>query len=319
MFLPAAALCSAAPSVSPAPQPQTVPTPAAAFSSPEMVRDAIQTAQSIYIQEISDSRKPSEDFLAFYDGMQSLGRYQLVPTTVGADLILRYGLDRQGAHVSVVDLKSGKLLGTEYYNSNSILLDIPVPILDNVIAHKNKKDEAEWLVGFFKQQAGYSKSAGITATLPAQKTLPKSLTSKQAKVRLQAANKVFMITDGVPNGFFVGPMIPFNLLQSDLQSWGRYKLVSSIAEADLVVEISGLRYVYTADFSRENTIQIELLDAMTLENIWSTWDAPPVRKRSYAKLLYPMPLYADPEHDASVSVQNLINDWKKEVGAPVTK
>jgi hypothetical protein len=323
-FLPFCSLrlsAQAAPSATPAAaqQTQAVATSSAGLSAAATFRDALRRAQTIYIEEISDSRKPSADFLAFYDGMQYWARYQLVPTTAGADLIFRYGLNPQGAHLAVVDVKQGKLLGTDYSTQNSLLLAIPVPILDNILANKNKKSEAEWLVGFCKEQAGDSKPAGNVMFLPAPKELPKSLSSKQAKARLQAASKVFILNDGVPNGFFVGPQVPSNELQSQLASWPRYKLVSSIAEADLVIDVSGIGYVYTADYSRENTIRIDVEDAKTLQSIWYAWDAPPVKKHSYARLLYPVPLYADPEHDASVSVHNLINMWKKEVGDPVAK
>jgi hypothetical protein len=306
------------------PQPQPVAAQAANISTDELLSNAFHTAQTIYIYERGPGNYLySDGFRAFYAGIQALGRYQLAPTTAGADLILHFDLEN-GMHVTVFDVRTNKMLAVENapvlnVKAGTIIASLILPPIGGIVGSKNEKKEAESLVNMIKLQAGESKAAGSITTYPTPKRVPKSPSDKQVKSLMQGAHTILVVNKGVPSGFFVAPQIPFNQFKSDLAAWGRYKLVSSFTDADFIIEITGEGYVYTADVSHGDMLRIKVIDPKTLQIIWAAWDSPPIQKMNFKKIIYPVPVYADPEHDASVSVQNLVNYMRKEVGDPVIK
>jgi hypothetical protein len=71
--------------------------------------------------------------------------------------------------------------------------------------------------------------AGSLIALPAQEP-PAKPASISASARLAAARTVFLKKAG-------GSDIPFNVITSDIEGWGRFTLVDSAETADLVVEV----------------------------------------------------------------------------------
>lgn len=105
----------------------------------------------------------------------------------------------------------------------------------------------------------------------------KESTSAPVPVQIGTARKVFISNGGgqsfetvldqkVFNG---GPDRPYNQFYADMKTWGRYDLVSSLADADLVLEISwsladtGLRLPVLGE------LRLVVLDPKTHIKLWT--------------------------------------------------
>jgi hypothetical protein len=119
--------------------------------------------------------------------------------------------------------------------------------------------------------------AFITITPKIQAQQSKGLTPAPVPIQIGAAKKVFVSNGGgesfetvmdqtVFNG---GPDRPYNEFYAGLNDWGRYNLVSSPSDADLVLEISwalsdtGLRLPLLGQ------LRLQIIDPRTHTALWS--------------------------------------------------
>ncbi len=276
------------------------------------IRAALAAAQTIYLQEADGTG--TADFLLFQAGLRALGRYQLLNTTLGADLILRYEAPDDGLNprrITFLDSKTLQPLGA-LSKSGGML---------NKSANMAKS--AAGLLAQITQFVGDSKPAQPIPAQPSPSTTPGLLTStQQAASLLQAAHSVFVVE---LSDFCPGPKHTtcqlgelLGLLKSDLTGWGRYQLVDSLAAADLVVEMYGDYYLanQTTEFARFGTkvvgdstpeLNLTVLDAKTLAHLGGT----SVDLNTDASLHAPDPKGA--------TIQALVDSLKKIIDSPTTK
>ena len=254
----------------------SLPAAAHADSKPKKLPEvaaAMQKAQSLYLQQNDQSfsktktqRIPSADFLAFYNGLQALGRYQFVATPGQADLVLRYEAAGAARTIWVIDPKDLLSFGS-FWNQGG---------LANNVANVQKA-ERELL-----QQAvvliGTSKAATPVQPLPPPVLYP---TTIDAPAKLRSATHVLLLDDGTARDF-PPKKRPYGRGQmaaqfkSEIAAWGHDQVVDSLADADIVLQLGGYIESYhetnvnahghshTVDIDNPQ-LELNILDAKTLE------------------------------------------------------
>jgi hypothetical protein len=129
------------------------------------------------------------------------------------------------------------------------------------------------------------------------------------------AKKIFLSNGG-------GSNLAYDAFYSDIKSWGRYQIVGSPAEADLIVELAyrvedkGTR-VWSSTNTYNNTTQVHsahitdpqliltIYDAKTKDSLWSETD-----HRRLAKM------EKNREKETVNSAQRLVEDWKMRATVP---
>jgi hypothetical protein len=130
------------------------------------------------------------------------------------------------------------------------------------------------------------------------------------------AKKIFLSNGG-------GSNLAYDAFYSDIKSWGRYQIVGSPAEADLIVELAyrvedkGTR-VWSSTNTYNNTTQVHsahitdpqliltIYDAKTKDSLWSETD-----HRRLAKM------EKNREKETVNSAQRLVEDWKMRATVPL--
>ena len=105
-----------------------------------------------------------------------------------------------------------------------------------------------------------------------------------------------------------GPNRPYNTFYAGMKSWGRYQLVSSPADADLVFEISfvsPLGTVTDGGSSGDPQFRLTILDTKTHFVLWSITERPQVAYRRAAF-----------DKNFNVAASKLIDDLKALTGEP---
>jgi hypothetical protein len=129
------------------------------------------------------------------------------------------------------------------------------------------------------------------------------------------AKKIFLSNGG-------GSNLAYDAFYSDIKSWGKYQIVGSPAEADLIVELAyrvedkGTR-VWSSTNTYNNTTQVHsahitdpqliltIYDAKTKDSLWSETD-----HRRLAKM------EKNREKETVNSAQRLVEDWKMRATVP---
>jgi len=255
-------------------------------------------------------------FVTLYTALQAMNRYQVLPSTAGADLILID--DAGGWGVQVLDGKTLQRIGTLKMNAFTAL------------------SREKWAASITKQLLGFagnSKSAKAIVVNPPPSFsawMGEGIGDAATSSRLQAAHSI-LIADQSPNAsdgtfrFAIPvPDVPGQLasmLQSDLTTWGRYQVVSKVADADLVTSFysasncsyagSTTEYVGKVKESVPNlncsgspVVGLIFLDAKTLLPVgFLQVDAPPISNKKGQP---------DPR---GVAFQVLIDAWKSKIAA----
>ena len=117
--------------------------------------------------------------------------------------------------------------------------------------------------------------AGLVQTLSAQQ--PKGPAPAPVPAQIAAAQKVFIsnaggasletvIDETVFNG---GPDRPYNEFYASMKNWGRYELVSSPADADLVLEISWVLTDTGLRLPVLGQLRLVVIDPKTHVTLWN--------------------------------------------------
>ena len=98
-----------------------------------------------------------------------------------------------------------------------------------------------------------------------------------ARDRMLAAHTVFLSRTGVDPYFAIADTAAFNTVLNALQQWGRYQVVTNVAQADLVLQLHGVATAYTAggtgpqdpaSISYTSSLQLTVADPQTLSPLW---------------------------------------------------
>ncbi len=253
---------------------------------------ALTAAHKIYLREDADvttTKDYSSQYVAFYEDMQTWGRYQLLPSTDGADLIFLFSpfcIDT--CYISVYNGKTMEWVGDiqQYMGGSSLGL--------------SKKGRIKGAAKFIKKlmsYAGTSPSAPASTTRqpvsPALLPLPdwaNSLGSGSAPALnvspnpsktfmgtpafqtaflawVKSAHRVLIVDDGLrmsKNSPFVGMQNGLSLLDADLDAWGRYQRVSSLSDADFVMIVEASRDCDKDIGGCEDSLYVSVRDPKTL-------------------------------------------------------
>jgi len=245
-------------------------------------------AHSIYV--INDTVDDAFNaFIVSY--VKAWGRYAYMPTPQGADLILRFNVEGSGLDVYLM---------MSAYDGNTLeKLAMVKEKLPSIIWTQNSLPSA-----LAKSLDDLVKLAGPTQPRPS-KTMatpppakfnilashqlinlqPRFVTSTSTEPNPAAAQSVHnvIVMDGnTPLRYPYPPGVAFNLLHADLQASTRFKLVSSIKDADLVVDIDGSQYWQPDAHDPRSTpldpeVDFVIMDPKTLQPLWLIKGTTPVR------------------------------------------
>ena len=94
--------------------------------------------------------------------------------------------------------------------------------------------------------------------------------------QIASAHKVFLSNSGADASFPVDTTQVYNDIYKALESWGRYKLVSSPSEADLIFQLRGISTLTTYSggndtiYTRNNsTFQLTIVDSRSNVTLWT--------------------------------------------------
>lgn len=132
--------------------------------------------------------------------------------------------------------------------------------------------------------------------------------------QIAAAHTVFLTNSGENPNFPIDSAQSFNAIYADLQAWGRFKMVSSPAQADLIFQLHGAAPRTTVEDDQDGyystsspAFQLTILDPKTNTALW-TITSPVVvagRKQTYARWV-------------ALSESNLISRIKVLTGEPLS-
>jgi hypothetical protein len=107
---------------------------------------------------------------------------------------------------------------------------------------------------------------------------PRPATPNNAPVppQIASAHEVFLSNSGVDASFPVDTTQVYNDIYKALESWGRYKLVSSPSEADLIFQLRGISTLTTYSGGNDNiytrndsTFQLTVVDSRSNVTLWT--------------------------------------------------
>jgi hypothetical protein len=137
-----------------------------------------------------------------------------------------------------------------------------------------------------------------------------------AQARLLAAKNIFIVSDGSDDAFPTTPAAGHDRFAAAMRSWGRYNIVSSIAEADVVLQlreavtttvVDGTTDSPSASVYHNPFFRLTIADPSSLKPLWVI--TVPVRTGTRKK---------DKADLFSISAQNLTSQLKLLVGQPLT-
>jgi hypothetical protein len=258
-----------------APKPKVIPFP--------KLRAALYNAQTVYFMdddaasaigsnELAVRSYPS--FVSSFNAVQGMNRYQMLPSTTGADLIFS---ETAYGGVQVLDGKTLEPLGALSFFANGEKKYTPI------------------LLGQLRDYAGDSKASKAIVPIPPTPLIVRAdqgSANKAVVPHLQSAHSVFILdkeTFPAPKKTPYQPGQMVAMLATNLTAWARYQPVSSVADADLVVTFAvadgcvanGTKWeregswmkVPVADFKCDGAPSLGLLfrDAKTLQMLGSIW------------------------------------------------
>jgi hypothetical protein len=153
-----------------------------------------------------------------------------------------------------------------------------------------------------------------TSQTPPTPSIPPS-PEAAAQARLLAAHNIFIVNEGGDDHFPVSPAESQARFAATMQSWGRYRIVSSVADADLVLQLRSVVSTSVVD-STDNTgstvyynpyFRLVIADPPTLTPLWTI--TVPVLTGTRRK---------DKTDLFTLSAQNLTSQVKLLTGTPLT-
>jgi hypothetical protein len=257
---------------------------------------AMSGAHTIFLRyggDESSEARYTPDYVAFYQGMQTWGRYRLLPTTEGADLVVVYeAFCRNSCSVTVYDGKTMAWIGDIRRSMGWEAL--------HVSDEKHKKEAAKFVEALmpyagaasFPVPSGNRRIVGPpTLPLPAWaasfdlSSAPSLVEGHFAHIFVEPASNPFqkafqewakkqhavLIVD---RGLTMSQNNPFGrkdalaLFEQDLNTSGRYKLVTTLADADFAIALNATSVcatnAYDADFTCSDDMTMSLEDPKTL-------------------------------------------------------
>jgi hypothetical protein len=151
-----------------------------------------------------------------------------------------------------------------------------------------------------------------SAPTPTETLTPEAL----AQARLLSAKNIFISNDGADSDFPADPGAGVAHFSAALRSWGRYNVVSSVKQADLVLQLRSASATSVVDDTingspssiyRTPYFRLNIADPATLKPIWSI--TVPVRTGIRKK---------DKANFLDVSAQNLTSQLKLLDGDPLS-
>jgi hypothetical protein len=252
---------------------------------------AMSSAHKIFLRYGGDESRAARytaDYVAFYQGMQRWGRYRLLPSTEGADLIVVYAAFCRGfCSVTVYDGKTMAWIGDI---RRSIGRD-PFHLSDET----RRTDALE----FVEALSPYAGASGSTSAPGGQQVVappilplpawaassfdasaaPSLVKVHIATIFVDPASEAFQAAFEawakkqhtvliVDRGLTMSEHNPFGrkdaltMFEHDLSTWGRYKLVSTLADADFVIEVNATSIC--DEYSCSNEMHMVVEDPKTL-------------------------------------------------------
>jgi hypothetical protein len=218
---------------------------------------------------------PDRAYNDFYAGMKSWGRYQLAQTPAEADLVFEiqyldiYTWDElEKPHFSHTDHAKGAASPPrDQYNEHP---QISLSIVDLKTGNELWTVKEEIHGAIFQASRGKNFDHAVCAVVNDVRALlgerklpspvPANVPAAPAPPQIVAAAKVFVGNSGIAAAVSGtgGPEQPYNEFCAALTSWGRYRLLSSPAGADLVFE-----------FSSDGTqLRLSIIDPATRVKLW---------------------------------------------------
>lgn len=147
---------------------------------------------------------------------------------------------------------------------------------------------------------------GPAATLPPE---------AHARQRLVSAHTLYLAKSTQDANFPASPDDAYNLVLASLKNWGRYQIVDSVGQADLVLQLRDAVHSSVVDDSTDNgstvyyspAFQLTIADPSTLSPIWTVSSSIPasIRHKSQQQIV-------------ALSAQNLISQLKLLAGDSLT-
>lgn len=206
----------------------------------------------------------------------------------------------------------------------SIAAALSFALLFNQFAHAATPSHR--LTAALQQQAALRAAQQSQQTLPApiEQQNPTSQTGPSAeqltpealaRQRLLAAHTIYLAKSTQDANFPASPDDAYNLVLANLKNWGRFQIVDSIAQADLVLQLRDAVKTSVVD-STDNTgssvyylasFQLTLADPSTLSPVWTVNSGIPtsIKYKKQSDLL-------------AASAQNLVSQLKLLTGETLT-
>ncbi len=150
----------------------------------------------------------------------------------------------------------------------------------------------------------------LNQPLPAQT----STASPSQPAQIRTAKKVFLANAGAQTGFPYDSTVAYQQFSDDLQAWGRYTLVGTPAEADLVFELRSASPIGGIDVERGYgasyrlpTLELTITDPGTNTHLWVL-----------SEPVYTTLSRKDKTDWFTVAVANLTTKVKQLAGAPIS-
>jgi hypothetical protein len=106
--------------------------------------------------------------------------------------------------------------------------------------------------------------ATVLFASPLSAIQPPDVPTAPIPVQILSAHKVF-ISNGESTGIEWPPTLVYDAFYAGMKNWGKYELVSTPVDADVVFEVRYLERIYTAPAER---VQILVLDPKTHVTLW---------------------------------------------------
>jgi hypothetical protein len=293
---------------------------------------ALTSAKTVYLRFGGDETNAADypvDYAAFYQDMQVWGKYQLLPSTKGADLVIIYGAYcRNSCLIEVYDGQTMAWIGEILHNLGGS--SIHVSNADRSNGAKNFVKTLAKYAGTTAPKDGYSGKNPPPAPIPPVPSWAVAAGGTDSAPRLvqehisqgvlhpatpafqdaflawiKTAHNVLIVDDELTMSqrSQLGRTDTLPLFKQDLNQWGRYKEVSSLAEADFVIDVSTT--TYCDKDSCDSSLNVRLEDPQTLRVL---------AVASVAAYVYYKKGQSDPFPS---SMQSFVNAIRGLVGDPV--
>lgn len=237
-------------------------------------------------------------YLAGY--IQAWGGYQILPTPQGADLVFRFNGDTAALSnflvMTVYDGKTMEKLGTfqegfpVFWTSGHI-----TNIAKGFIADLTKMPGVPQIAQNPKGMMASPPTPIDIHSIQLENLLSSVLYTagdpSPGPSPLHAAQNVLVVDGYTAHQFPYKDGVAFNLFLADIQASGRYKIVHSLAEADIVIDIGCSQTYHVVSprgtFPDAPGLNIAMLDPRTFQELWRMEEPVNFNGNHYAMILHP--------------------------------